>query len=116
MKRELYIKVKKSPVSDYLVVDDKFFKEDLREEYQFECDTLTDWGHENKIRDIDSFKKDFLLVNVEYDGRKRKITDEDIFMTMHKDELVERIGESMFGGFYLATDKLNSQYIIKNAR
>ena len=68
------------------------------------------------FRKIEDFEKDFLLINVEYDGRKREITDEDIFKTMHKNELVERKGESMFGGFYLATDKLNSQYIIKNAR
>ena len=116
MKRELYVRIKKSPVSNYLVVDDKFFKEELKEEYQYECEILTKWGHENKIRDIDNFEKDFLLINVEYDGRKKEITDEDIFMTMLKGELVERIGESIFGGYYLATDKLNSQYIIKNAR
>ena len=116
MKKELYVIVKKSPVSNYLVVDNKFFKENLKEEYQYECEILTKWGHENEIRDIDNFKKDLLLVNVEYDGRRKEITDEDIFMTMHKDGLVERIDESMFGGFYLATDKLNSRYIIKNVR
>ena len=116
MKREVYVRVKKSPVSNYLVVDEKFLKEDLKEEYQYECEILTKWGHENRIRNIEDFEKDFLLINVEYDGRTREITDEDIFMTMHKDELVERIGESMFGGYYLATDKLNGQYIIKNAR
>ena len=116
MKKELYVIVKKSPVSSYLAVDDKFFKEDLKEEYQYECEILTKWGHENKIRNIDSFKEDFLLINVEYDGRKKEITDEDVFMTMLKDELVERKGESMFGGFYLATDKLNNQYTVKNVR
>ena len=116
MKRELYIKVKKSPVSNYLIVDNKFLKEDLKSEHEYENDILIKWGHENKIRSIEDFEKDFLLINVEYDGRKKEITDEDIFMTMHKDGLVERIGESMFGGYYLATDKLNSQYIIKNAR
>ena len=35
MKKELYVLVKKSPVSNYLVVDDKFFKENLKEEYQY---------------------------------------------------------------------------------
>ena len=116
MKKELYVIVKKSPVSNYLVVDDKFFKEDLKGKYQYECEILTKWGHENKIRSIDSFKEDFLLINVEYDGRRKEITEEDIFMTMLKGELVERIGESMFGGFYLATDKLNNQYTVKNVR
>ena len=116
MKRELYVRVKKSPESNYLIVDDKFLKEDLKSEHEYENDILIKWGHENKIRKIEDFEKDFLLINVEYDGRKRKITDEDIFETMHKNELVERKGESMFGGFYLATDKLNSKYIIKNAR
>ena len=116
MKRELYVRVKKSPESNYLIVDDKFFKEDLKSEHEYENDILIKWGHENKIRKIEDFEKDFLLINVEYDGRKKEITDEDIFKTMHKNELVERKGESMFGGFYLATDKLNSQYIIKNAR
>ena len=116
MKRELYVRVKKSPESNYLIVDDKFLKEDLKSEHEYENDILIKWGHENKIRKIEDFEKDFLLINVEYDGRKKEITDEDIFMTMHKNELVERKGESMFGGFYLATDKLNSQYIIKNAR
>ena len=116
MKREVYVKVKKSPESNYLIVDDKFLKEDLKSEHEYENDILIKWGHENKIRKIEDFEKDFLLINVEYDGRKRKITDEDILMTMYKNKLVERIGESMFGGFYLATDKLNSQYTIKNAR
>ena len=116
MKRELYVRVKKSPESNYLIVDDKFLKEDLKEEYEFECEILINWGHEDRIRKIEDFEKDYLLINVEYDGRTREITDEDIFKTMHKNELVERKGESMFGGFYLATDKLNSQYIIKNAR
>ena len=116
MKRELYVRVKKSPESNYLIVDDKFFKEDLKSEHEYENDILIKWGHENKIRKIEDFEKDFLLINVEYDGRKREITDEDIFKTMHRKELVERKGESMFGGFYLATDRLNSQYIIKNAR
>ena len=116
MKRELYVRVKKSPESNYLIVDDKFFKEDLKSEHEYENDILIKWGYENKIRKIEDFEKDFLLINVEYDGRKKEISDEDIFKTMHKNELVERKGESMFGGFYLATDKLNSQYIIKNAR
>ena len=116
MKKELYVRVKKSPVSNYLAVDNKFLKKDLKEEYQYECEILTKWGHENEIRDIDSFKEDFLLINVEYDGRRKELTEEDIFMTMHKDGLVERISESMFGSFYLATDKLNSRYIIKNVR
>ena len=116
MKREIYVRVKKSPESNYLIIDDKFLKEYLKSEYEYENDILIKWGHENKIRKIEDFEKDFLLINVEYDGRKKEITDEDIFMTMHKNELVERKGESMFGGFYLATDKLNSQYIIKNAR
>ena len=116
MKREIYIRIKKSPERDYLIVDDKFLKEDLKSEHEYENDILINWGHENKIRKIEDFEKDFLLMNVEYDGRKKEITDEDVFKTMHKNELVERKGESMFGGFYLATDKLNSQYIIKNAR
>lgn len=116
MKREIYVKIKKSPESNYLIVDDKFLKEDLKSEHEYENDILIKWGYENKIRKIEDFEKDFLLINVEYDGRTREITDEDIFKTMHKNELVERKGESMFGGFYLATDKLNSQYIIKNAR
>ena len=116
MKREIYVKVKKSPESNYLIVDDKFLKEDLKSEHEYENDILIKWGHENKIRKIEDFEKDFLLINVEYDGRKKEITDEDIFMTMHKDNVGERKGESMCGGFYLATDKLNSQYAIKNAR
>ena len=116
MKREIYVRVKKSPESNYLIVDDKFLKEDLKSEHEYENDILIKWGHENRIRKIEDFEKDFLLINVEYDGRTREITDEDIFMTMHKNKLVERKGESMFGGFYLATDKLNNQYIIKNAR
>lgn len=116
MKREVYVRVKKSPESNYLIVDEKFLKEDLKSEHECENDILINWGYENKIRKIEDFEKDFLLINVEYDGRTREITDEDIFKTMNKSELVERKGESMFGGFYLATDKLNSQYIIKNAR
>lgn len=116
MKRELYVRVKKSPENNYLIVDDKFLKEDLKSEHEYENNILIKWGYEDKIRDIEDFEKDFLLINVEYDGRKKEITDEDIFMTMNKSELVERKGESMFGGFYLATDKLNSQYTIKNAR
>lgn len=116
MKREIYAKIKKSPSSGYLSIEKMFFKEGLKSEHEYENDILIKWGYENKIRKIEDFEKDFLLINVEYDGRKRKITDEDILMTMHKNELVERKGESMFGGFYLATDRLNSQYIIKNAR
>ena len=116
MKREIYAEIRKSPDSNYLSVEKKFLKEDLKSEHEYENDILIKWGHENRIRKIEDFEKDFLLINVEYDGRKKEITDEDIFMTMHKNELVERKGESMFGGFYLATDKLNSQYIIKNAR
>lgn len=116
MKREIYAEIRKSPVSNYLSIEKKFLKEDLKNEYRIEKNILIDWGHKDKIRKIEDFEKDFLLINVEYDGRKKAITDEDIFKTMHKNELVERKGESMFGGFYLATDKLNSQYIIKNAR
>ena len=116
MKREVYAEIRKSPVSNYLSIEKKFLKEDLKEEYQFECEILTNWGNENKIRNIEDFEKDFLLINVEYDGRKKEITDEDIFKTMHKNELVERKGESMFGGFYLATDKLNNIYNIKQYR
>ena len=116
MKREVYVRIRKSPESNYLIVDDRFLKEDLKYEHEHENSILIKWGYENKIRRIEDFEKDFLLINVEYDGRKRKITDEDIFMTMQKNELVERNGESIFGGYYLATDKLSSQYIIKNVR
>ena len=116
MKREIYAKIRKSPVSNYLSVEKKFLKEDLKEEYQFECEILTNWGNENKIRNIEDFEKDFLLINVEYDGRKKEITDEDIFMTMLENKLVDRKGESMFGGFYEATDELISIYNIKQYR
>lgn len=115
MKREVYAEIRKSPASEYLSVENKFFKEDLKSEHEYENNVLIEWGYENKIRSIEDFEKDYLLINVEYDGRKKVITDEDIFKTMLKNELVERKGESMFGGFYEATDKLNNQYTIKNA-
>ena len=116
MKREVYVRIRKSPESNYLTVSDKFLKEGLKEKYQSECEVLTSWGYKDKIRNIEDFEEDFLLINVEYDGRRKEITGEDIFMTMQKNELVERNGESIFGGYYLATDKLSSQYIIKNVR
>lgn len=116
MKREVYAEIRKSPVSNYLSIEKKFLKEDLKNEYRIEKNILIDWGHKDKIRKIEDFEKDFLLINVEYDGRTREITDEDIFKTMNKNKLVERKGESMFGGFYLATDKLNNIYNIKQYR
>lgn len=116
MKREVYAEIRKSPASGYLSIEKKFFKEDLKSEHEYENSVLIELGYENKIRSIEDFEKDYLLINVEYDGRKKEITDEDIFMTMHKNELVERKGKSMFGGFYEATDKLNNMYNIKQYR
>lgn len=107
MKTRVYVELECSKSSNYLSVNGGLLEKDLQQAYDEHCDFLMKMTNLH-CEIFDSFKLRYILLEVEYDGRKRKISNEDILRSLTKHGLAEKKGESMFGGFYLPTKKLQS--------
>ena len=107
MTREVYVKLEISPSSDYISRSEMVVKEDIGKEYDRFKGSMKSFKSIHKIEVFEGFKLTYVLMNIEYDGRQRRIKESDIFRSMELKGLVINRGASMFGGYYEPTEKLN---------
>lgn len=100
----LYIELEESISSDYVSVSKMFHENVLQDQYEKTVEILK--SHKVDYPSLEEFKSNYILVNVRYDGRKRKISESDVLRTLEDKGYLKKVGENMFGGFYLKTDKL----------
>lgn len=112
MKASVYVKIKISPSSGYILINEIILENEICNEYNYVKERRKEFGFSGKIETIEGFKLQYILTEVEYDGRKRKITENDVLSSLEKQGLAKKVGESMFGGFYLPTEKLKE--ILRN--
>lgn len=106
-KTNLYVKLEISKSSGYIIINDFFLTDDLNEVYQDRLKTAKSFSTNEKYEILEGFElMHLLLENVEYDGRKRKITENDIKVTMQKQGYANMIGENWLVSYYNPTDKL----------
>lgn len=105
MKANIYAKIEISPSSGYVIVEDAILAEHIEDAHARSIDIAREFGG-SKAENIDGFIRRYVELTVEYDGRKRNFSDEDVLRAMERRGLAKRAGESMFGGFYEALDGL----------
>lgn len=97
MKTKLYVQPEILPSSGYVYVD--MYRAMLEEEIE------------------EDYKSRYILLTVQYDGRRKKITQQDVMKAMEKEGLVTNTGTgSIFGNFYLPTNKLKEKLATINHR
>lgn len=109
MKANLYTNVEILE-SGYVYINEMILESDIKEVYNNYLESSRKFGTP-KIESLEGFKLKYLFIeNVEYDGRKRKITDNDIKRTLEKQGYATNTGAgSIFGDFYKPTEKLTIQ-------
>ena len=105
MKEIVYIKVEESPSSGYISIQDVVSEDNLKEAYQNDIENAKHFGFRKKVETFKGFKLQYILIEVKYDGRKG-IKEEDVLQSLDNQDLVIQKGSSIFGGFYLPTEKL----------
>lgn len=109
MKANIYISLKPE-MNKNITIDTIILENDIDEIFNSHLESSKRFGMD-KAESLKGFKLTYLyLENVEFDGRKRKITHDDICKTLEKQGLVTFTGNtSIFGGFYRPTEKLINQ-------
>jgi hypothetical protein len=109
MKTNIYISLKPK-MDENIYIDNMIHEYEIEEKYNNHVEFAKKWG-KDKTESLKGFKLTYLyLENVEYDGRKRKITQDDINKTLEKQGYATFTGAgSMFGGYYRPTEKLINQ-------
>lgn len=106
MKKMIYVKLSERTSSDYVVIDKMFLESDFENHYNYIVDIYKKHGI-NPIPTIEEFKKEFIYINVKYDGRKRAIYETDVMKSLEKEGYINQVASGgMFGGYYKKTDKL----------
>ena len=106
-KAKLYVDFKISPSSDYISIEGMFIAPELESEYKAHEGIMKSLGVV-KYECIKGFELKYLLIDVKYDGRSRKISNDDILNSFESAGLATKKGSSIFGGFYKPTEKLKS--------
>ncbi|MEK4025465.1 hypothetical protein [Sporosarcina sp. FSL W7-1283] len=112
-KIELYAKLEVSPSSGYLSVTEIFPSNDIKKEYNYSIERTRKFGFTNKVESLEGYTLQYVLLSVYYDGRKKSVHDADILKSLESHGLAKKVGESMFGGFYLPTNELESMLEIQ---
>lgn len=109
MKTNIYISLKPKMDSN-VYIDEMIHENEIEEIYNNYLNFSKDHKIE-KIESLEGFKLTYLyLENVEYNGRKKKITQDDICKALEKKGLSIFTGTtSMFGSYYRPTEKLIEQ-------
>lgn len=97
------------PKDEYLSINKMIHESDIEDYYSQLLETYRNWGRD-KAESLEGFKLSYLFLTVEFDGRKRKITDQDILKSMVKQGYAIDTGTgSIFGNFCYPTKKLVNQ-------
>ena len=106
MKAKVYAEVTFSESSEYINIESYFLECQLENKYN---DISSRY---EKFELIEGFKLSYVFLEVEFDGRKKVIEEDDILQSFHSLGLADKIGENMFGGYYIPTKKLTT--LLKN--
>ena len=107
MKINLLVKIKISPSSNYVNIEDWMHESWLEENYQESIESTKKFRLSNKAETLEGYKLNYIAVEkITFDGRKKQPSNDDILDAMERDGLVAKKGDSIFGGFYLASEKL----------
>ena len=100
----VYVELKESLVSDYVHISDMFHENDLKYKYKNLVEILKRIGIDTPT--LEEFENRYILIDVKYDGRKKRISKSDVLNALEKEKYLKKVGDSMLGGFYVKTDKL----------
>lgn len=100
----VYVELKESLVSSYVHIARMIHENDLEDEYGRLVEILKRIGIDTPT--LEEFEKRHVLVDVKYDGRKKRISESDVLKALENENYLKKVGDSMFGGFYVKTDKL----------
>lgn len=109
MKSRMFVELETSPTSGYISVRKMFFEEDLEYEYETDIEAAKYFGFRRKVETLEGYKLRFIELDVNFDGRKRKITEEDILHSLEQQGLLTKKGGGMFGDFYAMNASLEDQ-------
>lgn len=107
MKTNIYVDLKILE-SGYVYVENFKFEESIEEHYEESKEFSKKFNH-NKCETLKGYKLRYLFLEVEFDGRKRKVTDQNIYSSMEKlgfCNVLNGSKDNLFGGYYMPTDKL----------
>lgn len=104
---KLFVRVEISKSSGYISITEMMHESDIEERYESHVETLKEFGH-SKWETFEGFKLSFVNINVKYDGRKKRISEEDVLKSFENEGLAKYSGSSMFGSYYLPTEELTS--------
>lgn len=107
MKASVFVKIEISKSSGYIWIDKMFHEHDLESEYEDMIEAVKKFG-QTRWETIEGFKLIYLNVNVEFDGRKKNISTDDVLKSIAKEGLAEKVGSSMLGDFYIPTEELEN--------
>jgi len=108
-KVDVYARLKESPSSGYLYVEDMILQCDIEVNYNRFLEDRGKYGITGKCETLEGYKLQHVLIAVEYDGRKNSINKNDILKALCKQKLAEKVGECMIAGDYcLPTDELKT--------
>ena len=107
MKRNVYVQLEESPSSGYISIKGAVPEANIEESYRDLIKNGKLFGSRKKEEAFEGFKLRYIHIEVNHDGRKG-IKNHDILQSLSSHNLAIKKGESMFGGFYLPTNKLKS--------
>lgn len=113
-KTDLYVKLEISPSSGVVYTNERFHESLLEEEYNEAVKAHKGYGWSEKFESLEGYKLQYILLkDVKYDGRKRRVTDDDIGIKLSEMDLTvsPKIikGETpLFGHTFKATEKLET--------
>lgn len=105
MKANVYIQLEESPSSGYISVKDAIFENNIKGAYEEDIESAKKYGFRKKIEVFEGFKLKYILLEVNFDGRSG-IKEEDVKLSLVKQSLAFKSGESMFGSHCLPTEQL----------
>jgi len=113
MKKNLYVMVKQSSQTEYVSIDRMFHENNLGKEYKGLLDFKKLIGS-NRVETLEGYKLTYILIRVDYDGRKGSINEYDILKSMQNQGLLYEASEGgIFGGYYKMTDDLRKMMHIQ---
>ncbi|GAV11314.1 hypothetical protein [Paenibacillus sp. NAIST15-1] len=104
----VYVQLEINKDTDAVHIDKMFLAPDLQENYNYDLNLHKGYSWADKFEVLEGYELKFILLkDVNYDGRKRKITDSDIKIKLSELNLAQIPKEpSMFGYSAKATEKL----------
>lgn len=108
-KANLFVKLEISPSSGYVIINDFLAEDTLQVMYEEHLRNSKSFGTD-KFEVFEGYKLMFLhLKDVKYDGRKNRITDDDVKKTLASQGYATFVCELIVGGCYNPTEKLLTQ-------